>query len=83
MPPTILNGVFIKPFNIAGYECTINATIHWLTVLFSNLSGGGIAPKCDGNGELFHEDWEGAQLAGEDKVEERPQLSEVVLHRRA
>ena len=61
----------------------MQSILYLFTVLFSNLSGSGIAPQCDGDGELLHEDWEGAQLAGEDKVEKRPQLSEVVLHRGA
>ena len=51
---------------------------------FPHLYRGGIAvaPHGDGHGELLHKDRQGAQLAGEDKVEQRPELLQVVLHGR-
>ena len=43
----------------------------------------GVSSEGDGYGELFHEDRQSAQLTGEHKVEEGPQLTEIVLHRTA
>ena len=50
--------------------------------VFPHLNSGGIAvaPHGDGHGELLHKDRQGAQLAGEDEVEQRPELLQVVLH---
>lgn len=49
------------------------------------LHGGGVAVSSHGDGdrELLHEDGQRPQLPGEDKVEQRPQLLQVVLHGRA
>ena len=48
-----------------------------------DLSGIGVASESDGYRELLHEDREGPQFPGKHKVKERPQLLQVVLHRRA
>ena len=45
-----------------------------------DLSGVGISPESDGHGELLHEDGQRPQFPGEDKVKQRPELSQVVLH---
>lgn len=42
-----------------------------------------IPPHGDGDRELLHEYGQCAQLPWEDEVKERPQLPEVILHRRA
>ena len=44
-----------------------------------DAGGVGVAPLGDGDGELLHEHGEGAQLAGVDEVEERPELLKIVL----
>lgn len=62
---------------------SIIASYTLVSGLHLDLSGGGITSESDGEGELLHEHGEGAQLPWEDKVEERPQFPQVVLHGRA
>ena len=45
-----------------------------------DLSGVGVSPESDGHGELLHVDRQRPQFPGEDKVKQRPELSQVVLH---
>jgi len=48
---------------------------------YLNLCGVGIASLYNWNRDVLHEVRQCAELAGENKVKQRPQLFQVVLHR--
>ena len=50
--------------------------------LHFDRTGVGVATARDRNGEVFHEGGQSAEFAREDEVEQRPQLAQIVLHRR-